>query len=143
MIKATNKHTGEVIILLADTPERLVEAWQIAQEYAKTAEALKDQLKRIVPKFVENGSTSDPINGFMFRISNVQRMNYDKAKLREVLDEDTYDLLVKPDKPMIDKYLKENLESLGSASTELRQAMIPEGKPYEVIKLERLDREHN
>ena len=143
MITATNKHTGEVIILLADTPERLVEAWQIAQEYAKTAEALKDQLKRIVPKFVENGSTSDPINGFMFRISNVQRMNYDKAKLREVLDEDTYDLLVKPDKPMIDKYLKENLESLGSASTELRQAMIPEGKPYEVIKLERLDREHN
>lgn len=143
MIKAINKHTGEVVILPADTPERLVEAWQIAQEYAKTAEALKDQLKKLVPKFVENGSTSQPINGFIFRISNVQRMNYDKAKLREVLDEDTYDLLVKPDKPMIDKYLKENLESLGSASTELRQAMIPEGKPYEVIKLERLDREHN
>ena len=50
MIKATNKHTGEVITLPADTPERLVEAWQIAQEYAKTAEALKDQLKSIILK---------------------------------------------------------------------------------------------
>lgn len=138
MIKAVNKHTGEVVALPADTPERLVEAWQIAQEYAKTAEALKDQLKKLVPKIVGEQATSDPINGFMFRISNVQRRNYDKSKLREVLDEDVYDLMVKPDKPMIDKYLKENLESLGDISTQLRESMIDEGKAYEVIRLERL-----
>lgn len=143
MITATNKHTGEIIQLPVNTPEEVVRAWQIAQEYGKTAETLKTQLKSLVTKFVEDNGTSEPINGFMFRISNVQRMNYDKAKLREVLDEDVYDLMVKPDKPMIDKYLKENLESLGNASTELRQAMIPEGKPYEVIKLERLDRGTN
>lgn len=140
MITATNKHTGEVVELPAETPEEVVQAWQIAQEYAKTAEALKDQLKKLVPKFVENGNTSEPINGFMFRISSVQRKNYDKSKLREVLDADLYDLLVKPDKPAIDKYLKENLELLGGVSTELRQSMIDEGKPYQVIKLERLDR---
>lgn len=143
MITATNKHTGEIIQLPVNTPEEVVRAWQIAQEYGKTAETLKTQLKSLVTKFVEDNGTSEPINGFMFRVSNVQRMNYDKSKLREVLDEDVYDLMVKPDKTKIDKYLKENLESLGSASTELRQAMIPEGKPYEIIKLERLDREHS
>lgn len=135
---AINKHTGEVVELESDTPEQIVMAWQIAQEYAKTADKLKAQLKELVPKFVENGNTSEPINGFIFRISNVQRKNYDKTVLRETLDADLYDLLVKPDKPAIDKYLKENLESLGEVSTQLRESMIEEGKPYEVIKLERL-----
>lgn len=138
MITATNKHTGEVIKLPADTPERIVEAWLIAQEYAKTAEALKDQLKKLVPKFVDD--VSEPINGYMFRVSNVQRMNYDKSVLREAVDEDTLDVLLKPDKTAIDRYLKENLETLGEKSAVLRQSMIPEGKPYTVIKLERLDR---
>lgn len=137
-VRATNKITGEMIELPANTPKELVSAWQTAQEYAKTADSLKDQLKKIVPNFVENGNTSEPINGFMFRISNIQRKNYDKSKLREVLDADLYDVLVKPDKSAIDKYLKENLESLGDVSTQLRESMVDEGRPYEVIKLERL-----
>lgn len=139
-IYATNKATGEVVDMPASTPKEIVQAWQVAQEYAKTAEKLKDQLKELVPNIVENGQTSDPINGFMFRISNIQRMNYDKAKLREIFDEDVLELLLKPDKPTIDKYLKENLEQVGEGSTLLRQSMIPEGNPYQVIKLERLDR---
>lgn len=139
-VTASNKHTGEVVNLPASTAKEVVEAWQIAQEYAKTAESLKDQLKKLVPKFVENGNTSEPINGFMFRISSVQRMNYDKSKLREVLDEDELEVLLKPDKPAIDRYLKENLEQLGSKTTILRESMIPEGKAFEVIKLERLSR---
>ena len=138
MITATNKHTGEVINLPSDTLEQIVEAWRIAQEYAKTAEALKDQLKRLVPKYVDD--VSEPINGYMFRVSNVQRMNYDKSKLREVFDEDTLDILLKPDKTAIDRYLKENLEQIGEDSTWIRRSMIPEGKPYTVIKLERLER---
>jgi len=138
MITATNKHTGEVITLDVDTPEKMVQAWLIAQEYAKTADTLKDQLKKLVPKFVDD--VSEPINGYVFRVSNIQRMNYDKSMLREVIDEDTLDVLLKPDKPAIDKYLKENLETLGTGSTMLRQSMIPEGKPYQVIRLERLER---
>lgn len=138
MITATNKHTGEVVNLPTDTLEQIVEAWRVAQEYAKTAESLKDQLKQLVPKYVDD--VSEPINGFMFRVSNVQRMNYDKSKLREVFDEDTLDLMLKPDKPAIDRYLKENLEQIGDGSTILRKSMLPEGKPYTVIKLERLER---
>jgi len=140
-ITATNKATGEVIDLVADTPEQIVEAWRVAQEYSKAADALKEQLKKLVPAIVGDRGVSDPIGNFIFRISHIQRQNYDKAIMRQVFDEDVFDLLIKPDKPSIDKYLIENIESLGAASTQLRHAMIAEGLPYQVIKLERLTRE--
>ena len=45
-LKVLNKATGEVIELDADTPEQIVEAWKIAQEYEKAAKSLKDQQLR-------------------------------------------------------------------------------------------------
>jgi hypothetical protein len=140
-ITATNKATGEVVELQAGTPEEIVEAWRIAQEYDKTAVALKDQLKKLVPSIVGTRGVSEPIGNYQFRVSPIQRMTYDKSVMREVFDEDTLDLFLKPDKPAVDKYLKENLESLGEASTTLRQAMIPDGKPYQTIRLEKLTAE--
>lgn len=142
MITAVNKATGEQIELPASTPDEIVQAWRTAQEYDKAAKSLKDQLKKLVPDLVGDKGLSEPIQGFQFRVSNIQRKNYDKAVLRRVFDEDTLDLFLKPDKPVIDKYLKEHLEEVGEGSTELRNSMIEEGKPYEVIKLERLDREY-
>lgn len=138
-ITATNKATGEVVELGADTLQQIVEAWRVAQEYEKTATALKDQLKKLVPNFVGDKGVSEEAGSYMFRVSNIQRMNYDKAVMRNVLDADTFDLLLKPDKPAVDKFLKENLEQLGEASTLLRNAMLPEGQPYQVIKLERVE----
>ncbi len=140
-ISAVNKATGEIIKLDANTPEQIVSAWRVAQEYVKTAEALKDQLKRLVPSLVTEKGTSEPIGNFQFRISNVQRMNYDKAIMRNVFDEDTFDLLLTPDKPMIDKYIKEHLDELGDNSTKLRENMIELGRPYQIIKLEKLGRD--
>lgn len=140
MITATNKATGEVIELEADTLESLMNAWRVAQEYEKTAKTLKDQLKKLVPKYVSDGK-SDEKDNFVFRVSSVQRMNYDKSVLRDTLDEDTYDVFMKPDKIAIDRYLKENAESLGEISTIIRKSMVADGQPYEVIKLERLNRE--
>lgn len=137
-ISATNKATGEIIELDASTPEQIVAAWRTAQEYAKAANALKDQLKEIVPTLVVGGGLSEPINGFQFRVNAVQRYNYDKSVMRQVLDEDTFDLLLKPDKPSIDKFLKENLVQLGDKSTQLRNSMVAEGIPYQVIRLEKL-----
>lgn len=136
MITATNKATGEVIELPANTPEEIVQAWQTAQQYAKAADSLKDQLKKIVPDLVGAKGVSEPIGHCQFRISNIQRTTYDKSVMREVLDADTFDLMLKPDKSAIDRFLKENLETLGDASTALRTSMIPEGNPYQVIKLE-------
>jgi hypothetical protein len=140
-ITATNKATGEVIELNADNPEQTVEAWRIAQEYDKAASSLKDQLKKLVPSIVGSRGVSEPINNFQFRVSSIQRTTYDKSVMREVLDPDTFDVLLKPDKPAIDKYLKENLEDLGDASTKLRTTMIAEGNPYQVIRLEKISKE--
>jgi hypothetical protein len=137
-VKITVKSTGEVLDFNASSPEQIVEAWRLASEYEKAYKALKGKLKAFVPDLVETNGLSEPINGYSFRLSNIQRMNYDKAVLREVFDEDTLDLFLKPDKPAIDTYLKENLETVGEGSTRLRKAMIPEGKPYQVIKLEKL-----
>lgn len=137
-IQATNKATGEVIDLPANTPLEIVQAWKIAQEYEKSAKALKDQLKKLVPTLVGGSGTSEPIDGAIFRVSHVQRMTYDKAVVRQQLDEDTFDLFTKIDKTALDKYLKENLERLGETSTILRQSMVPDGNGYEVIKLEKL-----
>lgn len=141
MITATNKATGEVIELPSDTLEDIVAAWRVAQEYDKAATALKDQLKELARTYINDAGISEEVSNFVFKRNVIQRMTYDKATLRDLLDEDTYDVLTKPDKPTIDKYIKENLESLGSVSTQLRQAMIPDGKPYEVIKLEKLSRD--
>lgn len=140
-ITATNKATGEVIELPASNYGEVILAWQTAQQYAKAADELKDKLKKLVPEFISERGTSEPLNGFQFRSSNVQRRNYDKATMREFLDPDVFDVLVKPDKGAVDKYLKENLETLGPISTKLRETMVDEGRPYQVIKLERVDRD--
>lgn len=137
-ITATNKATGEVVELPADNPDQIVLAWQVAQEYEKTSKALKDQLKKLVPEFVGERGTSDPIGNFQFRVSSIQRMNYDKSIMREVLDADLFDTLLEPNKSAIDTYLKEHIEETGEAGTKLRQSMIPVGNPYQVIKLEKL-----
>lgn len=141
MIKAVNKVTGEVVELEANTLAEVIEAWRVAQEYSKTADSLKDQLKKLVPKFINDKGQSEEVSGAMFKVNTVQRQTYDKAVMREVLDADTFDVLLKPDKTAVDKYLKENLEALGEGSTKLRNAMIPDGKPFQVIKLEKLVRD--
>lgn len=141
MITATNKATGELIELKADTLPEIVEAWRIASEYDKAATSLKDQLKKLVPEFINDKGVSEEYKGYAFRSSGVQRWTYDKAILRQVFDEDQLDLFLKPVKKDVDDYLKQHLEELGEDSTKLRNAMIPDGKPYSVIKLEKLKRD--
>lgn len=140
MISAINKHTGEVVELETDNFEQVINAWKIAKEYEKVSDALKAQLKELVPNYVSDRGVSEELNGYMFRVNTVQRRNYDKSVMREVFDPDTFDVLVKPDKKAVDEYLKENIETMGDNATELRKSMVNDGKPYEVIRLERLVR---
>lgn len=143
VIQATNKFTGEVIEMPADTLNAVASAWKLAQEYERVAISLKDQLKKIVPTLVNTDGKSEPTGNYMFRVSNIQRMNYDKALLRDSLDPDLYDVLVIPNKVAVDQYIKEHLEELGEVSTALRKGMIPQGQPYQVIKLERIKRDED
>ena len=140
-VSSTNKFTGELVELPADTPEQIITAWRVAQELERQAKQLKDQLKKVVPSLIGDRGVSDEVDGYMFRSTTIQKYNYSRAALRELLDADTYDLMMKPNKTAIDTYLKENLEELGEKSTLLRNSMKAEGKPYEVIKLERVKRD--
>jgi hypothetical protein len=139
--KATNKHTGEIVELPCSTFAELVTAWNIAREYEKVSETLKTQLKQVVPNYIDDKGMSAEHGGYMFRVSTIQRKTYDKAVLRQVFGEAKLDLFLKPDKTKVGSYLKDHLEELGDGSTKLRSAMIDDGRPYQVIKLEKIARD--
>lgn len=137
-ISATHKTTGEQIEFDVTNLTELVSAWRTVQEYEKLATNLKDQLKKLLPQYTNEDGKSDEVDGYRFTTTFVQRKNYDKAVMRQVLDEDTFDLLMIPHKTKVDEYLKENLDKLGEASTVLRESMLNEGRGYSVTKLEKL-----
>lgn len=137
MITVVNKLTGEVLDLADDSPEAIKDSWLMLSETIKAFERAKDKLKLKVADLLDEKGTYD-YGDYVFRQSIVQRQNYDKAVLRNVLDADTFDLLTVPDKPAIDRYIKENLTELGAASTELRNSMIAVGEPYSMIRLEKV-----
>lgn len=138
MITATNKITGEVIELPDSNYAETIQAWRMAQEFERIGKLIKDQLKESVGKYIDVFGKGEAVDGYKFNQTIVQRKTYDKSIMKELLDQDLYDILVIPDKTMVDNYIKENLESLGDVSTTLRETMLNVGKPYEIIRLERV-----
>lgn len=137
IIETTNKISGEVVAFDVNNLDEMVKAWRYAQELEKMSKRIRDKVKPLVDELIET-STSEVSGGYQFRVSNIQRKTYDKSVMRQVLDEDTFDVFVKPDKSAVDKYIKENLETLGDTAKQLRDSMIDDGKPYIVYKLERV-----
>ena len=138
-ITVVNKLTGEVLDLSVSTPVEIKDAWLMLSETMKMLERAKDKLKPLVAELVDSNQAD--FGDYVFKIIPTQRMTYDKAMLRHVLDEDTFDLMMIPDKTAIDRYLKENLEKLGEDSTKLRASMVPTGAPYTTIRLEKQKRD--
>ena len=139
-MQVVNKWTGEVTELPDKTVEDLIDSWLILTETIKACERAKEQLKNKVLKNLEPNGTLE-LGGYMFRHSSIQRMNYNKSVMKEVLDEDTVDLFLIPDKTAIDNWLKESvLRGENSEITnELRNSMIPVGKPYTTLRLEKIN----
>lgn len=138
-VTETIKLTGEIVEFNPKTETELIEAYRLCSEIIKAYEAAKKKLAAYADPYIGPQGTSEPVNGFMWRHMSVQRSNYDKSILREVIqDEDTLDLLLVPDKKAVDEYLKEHVEELGSGSTLLRKTMVPTGNPYSVTKLEKV-----
>lgn len=135
-MSVTNKLTGEVFEVKNIT--EAVNVWKDISSQIKALEAVKEQMKSLLPKYLNEQGKSEEVDGYYFNSMIVQRRNYNKAVMREVLDEDTFDLFLKPDKTAIDKYLKENAEEIGDASTQLRNTMVDEGRAYTVTKLEKI-----
>lgn len=137
-MRAVVKSTGEVLEFNPKTSTEIHQLWQLCSDYIKAYEAIKEKLKPLVADLIGENGVSEPHDGYIFRQSVVQRVNYDKSVMRELLDPDTYDVLTEPAKTKIDDYLQENLEKLGEISTMLRNSMTPVGKPYRVIKREKI-----
>lgn len=134
----TNKITGEFLDLNVESLVEVQEAWRLAQEYERIAKEMKDKIKPVVRDYITYTGLTERAGNFHFRQSYVQRKEYDKRLLRKYFDDDVLDVMLKPDKKIIDTYIKENLESLPPEASEIRKNMIDVGEPYEVIKLERV-----
>lgn len=137
MIQVVNTLTGEVEEFNDSTPEQIVESWKLISNQIKALERAKEKLKAKVPAILDSKDSYE-YKGYRFKLSHIQRFNYDKQVMREVFDQDLLETLLKPDKTLVDNYLKENLEELGDKSSILRNNMIEEGKPYQVIRLEKV-----
>lgn len=132
-MKVVNKFTGEIYELSTKNPQDIVDSWRLLSELIKAAERAKDKL-RAAAETLER----QDINGYQFVVMNNQLYNYDKTVMRQLLDADTFDSLLVPDKAAVDEYLKENLDTLGKISSELRQTMVPVGSPYQTIRLQKI-----
>lgn len=137
---ATVERTGELIELPDKTPTDVVASYRLVNETIEAFEKVKKQLQKRASELIDNGERLEH-DGYMIRSYSTQRMAYDPAVLREVFDEDLMATFMEPQKGRIDRYLKEHLEELGPASTRLRESMVPTGRPYSVVRIERLDRE--
>lgn len=137
-IQAHHKITGEVVEAEVTNLTELVSAWRLASEYEKLGKELKDKLKKLLPDYLDESGRTEEIDGYRFTTVFVQKKTYDKAVLRQVLDEDLLDLFLKPDKTKIDNYIREHLSELGENSGLLRDTMVEDGKPYSTTRLEKL-----
>lgn len=137
MIKATNPFTGEVFELQDDTPTDLETAYNFCKQFEKTIKQMQDQLKERVKKAAVDGLLQTPAGRFKY--TSIQRQTYDKAVLRQLLDEDLLDTFTVVKKAAVDDWLKERVFKQDidpELNTQIRQALIPDGKPYEVVKYE-------
>lgn len=109
-----------------------IEVNELIKSLGNTKNALRDLLEPL------NGEEH---NNHQVKVIPVQRMNYDIGVLRsEIDDEGLLWEMLQPNKAWIDNYLKENLEDLGGLSTTLRKSMVELGKPYTIVKVERVSR---
>lgn len=128
----TDKLTG--LVYDVETQDQLVESMELIKKQIKALKDAEAQIRDLMLDIDWNGYENQ---GRTVRISHVQRMEYDKATLRALLDEDVFDVLTKVDKTAVDKYIRDNLEDLGDVASQLRDSMMPCGKPYAVVKLEK------
>lgn len=134
---AVDEQTGLVFDL--SSPESAIEAQLEINKLIKSLEKTKTQIRDVLishDKF--------EYNNHVVKVIPVQRMTYDPTVLRnEIQDEDLLWQMFSPNKTWIDNYLKENLEDLGDVSTVLRKSMVPTGKPYTTVRIEKLVRDDN
>ncbi len=137
-LTAVNTLTGEVIEAPVSTPAETIQSLALVNETIKALERLKRKLTDVAIELADTRGVYES-GDFILRVSNVQRMAYDPAVLREVFeDEDLYSSFLEPVKGRIDTYIKEHLDELGERATRLRSSMVEVGTPYQTVRLEKV-----
>lgn len=130
--------TGEVMEFADTTPEEIKDSWLQISKQIQALERAKDKLKPKVAELLDEFGKCE-IGDYMFRQTTVQRRNYDKGILKEVIkDEGLLDEMLQPNKKFIDDWLKENVETSGEIGTLIRDNMIDVGEPFSQTRLEQI-----
>lgn len=137
-LTATNSFTGEIVATSYNSPEEAGLELLALNKQIEALESLKKQLQDYIAQNANESGLLNISDQYIVRVTQTQRMQYDKAVLREVFDEDELDLFLEPAKGKIDRYIKDHLDDLGEFSTMLRESMIPTGSPYRTVKVERV-----
>lgn len=127
--------TGEIIDIDTSSDRAIVKSWQFLSDQIKELEKAKDQLKDLIRR---QELDDREIDGYMFKVSGVQRRNYDLETMRNVLDEDLFNTFIQADKKLVDSWVEENIEIDPDTTEQLRKNMVDVGQPYTVLKLQKV-----
>ena len=133
----TDKTTG--LVYDTKTDENVIDSMLEVNAQIKSLEVVKKKLRDMI---IERDLSGVEHNNSVVKIINTQRRTYDKSIMRRVFDADLYDTLMIPDNKAIKKYISENLDTLGNASTELSKNMVEQGKPYTTVRIEKILRDN-
>lgn len=117
------------------SPELAIEALLDAQNMAKSLEQTTKEIKK---HLVDHDKYEH--KNYMVRYSATQRQNYNKGKLRELVDDDLFDIFTFVKKGAVDKWLKESI-ARGDPTPPLKSILEAEGDPYTSLRLVKVTRE--
>jgi hypothetical protein len=136
MITATNPLTGEMFDIPDSNGTEIEAAYEMVKSIEKTVAELKDSLKARVKVMAGDDGYIETPNG-IYKVSWVQKQTYDKPQLRQLLDEDLLDTFLEVKKSTVDNWLKERVlknDYDNAVLHSVRQALIPQGFGYEMVK---------
>lgn len=141
-VEVVNKYSGEIYTFHW---ENEVEQAQAYKQLGETIDALVRAKNKIRDDILKNIDGQRQIVGaFEWSVQVRRYMNYDLTVMRNVLDEDYYNQLVKPDKIKIDLAIKETIfdpekgNMTLDATQALRDSMIEERLPSTALRLDKI-----
>lgn len=149
IINVVNKYTGEVMSFSTARPVDKAQSYLAINETINALERAKDKIKdQILTEIGERGEEDLEVgSSFIWHRQTRRYFNYDLGVMRERLDEDLFNMLIKPDKTKIDEVLAESVKAKKhpviepEIGSELRKTMVEERMPVTALRLERISNE--
>ena len=143
-ITVVSKATGEIFEFKADTDMELAQSYDQIRELIGALERAKTKIRtQVLQRMEASNDDSIDLGNYKWRKQIRHYLNYDMTVLRNLLDEDLLNDLVKPDKTKIDQYIKDSVDAdspviPADVATELRATMFAERTPSVAVMLERV-----